>query len=499
MVKLILAALAFLALHSAAVVLAKGAAMPASYVFLIAGPICATLACFWRSRHCSGIARGKWLLVAIGFAFWSAGMILSARVEIFLHAQQNFAFLGDFIYFSYGVPVLVALSVTTHDQNFRPILLLDAMQALLALVLAYFVLFNVLPFARSIAHPVPVPVLVHVYNIENVVLILAAIFPLLASPKGEEKAFYRILGGYCISYAIVVGVYNYATAYWHLNTGTLADVITDVPFLLLAVLAIGVEVGCSESPQFGANPVALFVNNASPILFTLAVLALGAYLTTKTLYLGLFVTCLALVTYCLRATILQSRYFSVQLALHEANGKLEELSLRDPLTGVANRRGFERALNLECERAERTGEPLSLLMLDIDYFKVLNDRNGHVHGDECLVGIATELENNLNRSSDTIARYGGEEFAVVLPKTDLEGAKRVAEKLRSAVLELFIPNETEMSDFVTISVGIAAYGCTPDGSINAFVDAADKALYAAKRNGRNRFEIAVSLGVNQPS
>ena len=138
-------------------------------------------------------------------------------------------------------------------------------------------------------------------------------------------------------------------------------------------------------------------------------------------------------------------------------------------------------------------------MLDIDYFKVLNDRNGHVHGDECLVGIATELENNLNRSSDTIARYGGEEFAVVLPKTDLEGAKRVAEKLRSAVLELFIPNETEMSDFVTISVGIAAYGCTPDGSINAFVDAADKALYAAKRNGRNRFEIAVSLGVNQPS
>src|ERR1700752_2799672 len=98
---------------------------------LLAGPICATRACFWRGRHCSGIARGKWLLVAIGFAFWSSGMILSARVEVFLHAQQNFAFLGDFIYFSYGVPVLVALSVTTHDQNFRPILLLDAMQALL--------------------------------------------------------------------------------------------------------------------------------------------------------------------------------------------------------------------------------------------------------------------------------------------------------------------------------------------------------------------------------
>jgi diguanylate cyclase (GGDEF)-like protein len=233
------------------------------------------------------------------------------------------------------------------------------------------------------------------------------------------------------------------------------------------------------------------VNNASPILFTLAVLALGAYLTTKQAYLGIFVTCAALVIYCLRATILQSRYFSVQLALHEANGKLEELSLRDPLTGVANRRGFERALKLECERAQRTGEPLSLLMIDIDYFKVLNDRYGHLHGDACLLRIATELEKNLNRSSDTIARYGGEEFAVVLPKTDLEGATRVAEKLRNAVLELFIANETQMSDFVTISVGVGAYECAADGSIHSFVDAADKALYAAKHNGRNRCEIAV--------
>jgi hypothetical protein len=188
-------------------------------------------------------------------------------LEIFLHAQQSVALLGDFVYFTYGVPSLVALSVTTHDQNFRPILLLDAMQALLAVVLVYFVLFNVFPFARGIAHPVAVPVLVRVYNIENIVLVLAAIFPLLAALHGEEKSFYRILSLYCVVYAANTALYSHASAYWQLNTGSLFDLLTDVPFLLVAVLSLGVPLRPTESRSFGSNPVALFVNNASPILF----------------------------------------------------------------------------------------------------------------------------------------------------------------------------------------------------------------------------------------
>jgi diguanylate cyclase (GGDEF)-like protein len=496
--KLIPLALGFLVLHAVALVFAKNAAMVASYVFLITSSLLATGACYWRSRKLSGIARGKWWLVSVGLSFWTIGTVLAAQEEILQHIHQNVALLGDFAYFIYGVPVLVALSVTAHDQDYRPILLLDILQALVAAILVYFVLFNVFPFARNIAQPIPITVLVRVYNIENIVLIVAAIFPLLAAPSGEECTFYRIFSIYFVVYAVLIGIYNHAAAYWNLNTGNFLDLIADVPLLLLVVLVLGMRYEHEESLKLRTNGVTLFVNNASPILFTLAVLALGAYLTTRHLYLGIGVTCLALVLYCLRATILQMRYFRVQVALHEANDKLEELSLMDPLTGVANRRGFERSLHLECGHAIRTGEPLSMLMLDIDYFKALNDRYGHIYGDSCLVRIATELKKNLNRSHDTIARYGGEEFAIVLPRTDIEGATRVAEKLRSAVLELFISNETKIGNFVSISVGIATHGCIAETSIGAFVHAADQALYTAKRNGRNRLEIAAVTPESSP-
>lgn len=500
---LVAASLGLLLAHAVALMYARQAAMAASYIFLILYPLLAVIACFWRSRQHSGIARAKWVLVSVGLLFWSAGAILAAQEELLLRIHQSVALLGDFTYFIYGVPLLVALSVTAHDQGFRPILLLDITQAFLAVVLSYVVLFNVLPFARSMPNPIPVPVLVRMYNVENVVLLLAAVFPLLAAPQGEEKVFYRILSAYCATYTVAIAIYNHAAAYWNLNTGAPMDVIAGIPHLLLFVLAFGVRGEQCEESKLGSNAVALFVNNASPILFTLAVLGLGAYLTTKKLYLGVAVTCLALVLYCLRATILQMRYFRVQLALHEANGKLEELSLLDPLTGVANRRGFERSLQQECRHAIRTGEPLALLMIDIDCFKALNDQYGHTYGDASLVRIAAELKKNLNRSRDVIARYGGEEFAIILPQTDIEGATRVGEKLRSAVMELFIANETTIGNFVSISVGLAVHTCTEETSIAGLIDEADRALYAAKRNGRNRLEIAppgkrIAIGLDPP-
>jgi diguanylate cyclase (GGDEF)-like protein len=488
--RLVLAATGLLALHAAALLLSGPRAMSVSYIFMEVYPLLATAACFWRSRQYSGVAQAKWILISVGLLLWSIGMILAAQEELLQHIHQSVALLGDFGYFIYGVPVLVALSVTAHDQGFRPILLIDVIQALLAVVLAYFVLFDVTPFARGTANPIPVTVLVTVYNIENIVLAAAALFPLLARPQGEDRTFYRILSIFFVTYAVLIAVYNHATAYWNINTGSLLDVFACAPHLLLLVLVLGVKVQREEQPRLNSNAIALFVNNASPIFFTLAVLALGAFLTTKKLYLGIAVTCFALLLYCLRATILQMRYFRVQLALYEANDKLEELSLLDPLTGVSNRRGFERALQRECAHAVRSGEPLALLMIDIDYFKALNDQYGHTHGDTCLTRIATELNKNLNRARDTIARYGGEEFAIVLPQTDVEGATRVAEKLRSAVLELFIPNETKIGNFVSISVGLATHSCTEDTSLEDFINAADQALYAAKRKGRNRLEVA---------
>ncbi len=177
--------------------------------------------------------------------------------------------------------------------------------------------------------------------------------------------------------------------------------------------------------------------------------------------------------------------------LAEANQVLERLSLADPLTGVSNRRQFERVLEFERRRSERMGTPLALLMVDIDEFKVLNDAFGHQEGDECLKRVAQELTLAVRGAGDLVSRYGGEEFAVVLPATDEEGALVLAERVRARVEDLAIPLASNRpGECLTVSVGVAGVRSVSGVSVEALVAAADQALYRAKEKGRNRVERA---------
>lgn len=174
-----------------------------------------------------------------------------------------------------------------------------------------------------------------------------------------------------------------------------------------------------------------------------------------------------------------SRLRAYQKQLEEANTRLEERSLTDKLTGVANRAGFDQRLNEEIERCKRYGTRLSLLMIDVDHFKNYNDTHGHLAGDEALTAAATTMQ-EICRPIDLIARYGGEEFAVILPAADKDGALLTAERLRKAIALTPIP-----AGRITVSIGIA----TLEGTLkNArqMIHEADKALYEAKAAGRNR-------------
>ncbi|CEG57241.1 sensor domain-containing diguanylate cyclase [Legionella fallonii] len=172
---------------------------------------------------------------------------------------------------------------------------------------------------------------------------------------------------------------------------------------------------------------------------------------------------------------------------------LQEMSYQDGLTGIANRRRFDEYFSQEWNRALRHGQPLAIIMADLDFFKSYNDSFGHQAGDECLKKIALKLKSNILRLTDLLARYGGEEFVCVLPGTNLAAAKLLAEKLRLAVCSLKLPHpNSTVSPYVTISLGVAC--CSPcEDMPNNLLKAADAALYQAKTLGRNRVEVATDF------
>jgi diguanylate cyclase (GGDEF)-like protein len=172
--------------------------------------------------------------------------------------------------------------------------------------------------------------------------------------------------------------------------------------------------------------------------------------------------------------------------LLEANKKLEAYSYQDGLTGLANRRLYDKTLEAEWGRALRQQQPVSMILLDIDFFKEYNDHQGHVEGDKCLQTIARTLESITSRSSDLCVRYGGEEFVLLLPNTWLEDAKTIAEKARHAVLDLKIPHEvSSISDYVTISAGVSSMVPKLNQPASSLFDEADNKLYQAKHSNRN--------------
>jgi diguanylate cyclase (GGDEF)-like protein len=166
---------------------------------------------------------------------------------------------------------------------------------------------------------------------------------------------------------------------------------------------------------------------------------------------------------------------------------LLRLSVVDPTTGVGNRRSFDQTLDRVWRSALRHGFDIALIMIDVDFFKLYNDRLGHPAGDECLRCVAKGLAEALMRPDDFLARYGGEEFAVILPQTDLNGAAVVAERLSAGIQDLCIAHPASpVAQHLTVSQGLACMVPKLLSTPSLLVAMADEALYDAKRAGRNR-------------
>jgi diguanylate cyclase (GGDEF)-like protein len=181
------------------------------------------------------------------------------------------------------------------------------------------------------------------------------------------------------------------------------------------------------------------------------------------------------------------RISEMRRELRQLNKELENLSQRDSLTQLYNRRTFEDLAQRQWQQANRTQKPISLLMLDIDHFKLYNDHYGHPAGDRCLVKAAQAIQSALKRPIDILARYGGEEFIVLLPETDLKGARNVGENIKQAILAANIHHEkSTTSNIVTVSIGACTAPHTTGRRLNDLIKQADDLLYESKKQGRNR-------------
>jgi len=175
------------------------------------------------------------------------------------------------------------------------------------------------------------------------------------------------------------------------------------------------------------------------------------------------------------------------IELKRRGDMLERLAGLDGLTGIPNRRQFDQFLATEWKRSVRYNHTISLIIMDIDYFKLFNDHYGHAEGDECLKKVANVISQSMLRSTDLTARYGGEEFACVLPETDYEGAITTANRIMKSIQSMGIHHEqSNVSEYVTVSIGVASLNPQRKDKPLDLIEMADKALYEAKGNGRNQ-------------
>ncbi|WP_024930513.1 diguanylate cyclase [Methylophilus sp. OH31] len=227
-----------------------------------------------------------------------------------------------------------------------------------------------------------------------------------------------------------------------------------------------------------------------PIFFAFAIgvyaplLLATPFLDFETLHMVLVI--LVVVGATLWASASEVRKILIDVLLKQISS--EQASWEDRLTGIGNRRSFDANMATTWAQASRAKVPLSLMMVDVDFFKKFNDSYGHQAGDECLRQVASALDSCARRTGDSVTRYGGEEFAVVLFHTPLNEARNISDSMLTAVQKLNIRHEQSTHQIVTISMGIATIVPTMENSMQQLIEEADKALYRAKENGRNRAE-----------
>lgn len=449
--------------HGLVVALWPGPAGLGSFVFLTGAPLLAAAACLWRAR--ADRAALGWRAIALALLLWAGGMGINMLDALRADRPDITPGASLLLYVLYGVPLVFILARSRRER--WAISVIDGIMAALLGVL-FFV--HTQSFADHVGIDDQALVnMQRMFDIQNLCIAVFAIVRWVSCDVPERRSVFRALALYALAYLLVAYYINHFTS--EQSFGAYNDLLIDVPFLLLALLALR----RSPATGFVLQPrLARLVQAGGPIILPLLLLVVGTLVVDHARPLALAGFVLATLGFSLRSALLQ-------IDLLERQAGLDQLARQDGLTGVANRRQFDAELQAEWNRARRSGSELALLLVDIDHFKAFNDAHGHPAGDRCLQAVAALLQHSAGRAGDSVARYGGEEFAVIVPGTALDGVQALAERLRRAVEALQLPEGR-----VSISIGIAFLHPPATADAGQLLADADAALYVAKRAGRNR-------------
>jgi diguanylate cyclase (GGDEF)-like protein len=487
---------AFLVLECVAFLLGPSIAHPAAYIVMVAAPLLTALTLVIRGLREDRVGRAAWVVFAASLCVWALGAIGNLWQEWILgHANEMYR--GSMLGFHLAaVPIAFVLASEWRAAP-RPLArVTDAVMAM-ALGYAFFLYTWAVLTARGAPDDAGVHSMIWLLDAQNVFLFVGALVRWFAATSRRERDFFRAVLVYESVYMVLVFVNNHYIA-GDPSFGPEVGAFISIAFAVLAGLAL-LPPTLSLVPRRDPRLVRA-VRSASPTMLAGALLIVSLFVIREDYLVGTVGILIAVIGYGLRTTLNQVVYIERGEILQRERSELQNIAWTDALTGLANRHFIDRKLYRKMEHEKPLGEMLSVLMIDIDHFKMLNDHYGHPAGDACLREVARALRDAIVRPNDVVARYGGEEFIVLVHDADAAGALVVAERLRLAVENLHIENVGSPFGVVTVSVGAASAPPNVTVSTEELVAAADRALYDAKRAGRNRIKsLVIKPGVEEDS
>jgi len=461
---------------------------PAAYILMIAAPLCTAVATLWRGRSHTSSVRYGWCALSLALTIWAAGAFGNLWQEMVLH-RQNEMYRASML--AFNLAVVPTTFLLASDWRLHGRQLLRAVDALVALALgwAYFqytwsmINDHSAPAEAGVANPV------WLLDLQNFSIAAAALVRWFVAEDRDERDLFRALSAYMLVYFVIVFINDHYFA-GNPAFGPQYGTIVTLAFAVLSGFALSAPLG---KPVRSVNSTLVrMVRSGSPILLALALLAASLLLIRVDYLWGCAGIMIAVLGIGVRTTLMQVHQMEHREALRREASALQTIAWTDALTGVPNRHFFAQSL-ARAWRSERRRGPQAILMIDIDHFKLLNDRYGHPVGDGCLREVARALQHALAHPEDVLARYGGEEFIVLLRDSAAAGAQVVAERLRAAVQNLRIENAGSPQRVVTVSIGVASAEITDEMTAARLVEDADRALYEAKYSGRNLVKLATDL------